>query len=57
MLHLAALHVDLEREQQGEQELVRLVQPPRSVAVHLERHELDDAHDALACDGALGRPG
>ena len=55
VLHLAALHVDLEREQQGEQELVGLVEPPRGVAVHLEGHELDDAHDALAGDGALGR--
>ena len=56
VLHLAALHVDLEREQQGEQELVGLVEAPRGVAVHLEGHELDDAHDALAGDGALGRP-
>ena len=56
VLHLPALHVDLEREQQGEQELVRLVQAARCVAVHLEGHEVDDAHDALAGDGALRRP-
>jgi len=57
VLHLAALHVDLERQQQREQELVLLVQPPRRVAVHLEGHDLDDADDALAGNGALGGPG
>lgn len=51
-----ALHVDLEREQQGEQELVFLIQPSGSILVHLEGHVLDDVGDPLACNWTLYGP-
>lgn len=52
----ASLHVDLQRQQQGEEELVLLVQAPCRVPVHLEGHELYDVGDAFAGDGALTGP-
>ena len=33
---VVGLQVSLQRQQQGEEELVTLIQPPGSVAVHLE---------------------
>lgn len=56
MFDSVALHVDLEREQQGEQELVFLIKPPGSVLVHLEGHVLDDVGDPLACNWTLCGP-
>lgn len=56
MLDPAALHVDLQRQQQREEELVLLVQTPRCVLVHLKGHELYDVGDAFAGDRALGGP-
>lgn len=48
-----ALHVDLESEKQGEQELVFFIQTPSCVLVHLEGHVLDDVGDPLACNWTL----
>lgn len=48
-----ALHVDLESEQQGEQELVFFIQTPSCVPVHLKGHVLDDVSDPLACNWTL----
>lgn len=56
VFHSVAPHVNLEREQQGEEELVLLVQASGRVLVHLKGHKLDDVGDAFAGDGALGRP-
>lgn len=48
-----ALHVDFQRQQQGEQELVLLIQTPGRIIVHLVSHVVDDFADPFACDGTL----
>ena len=53
---LAAGHVDLEGQQEGERALVLLVQTPHGIAEHLKRHVLDDVCDTLLGDRALRRP-
>lgn len=53
MFDPVALHVDLESEQQGEQELVFFIQTPSCVHVHLKGHVLDDFGDPLACNWTL----
>lgn len=53
MFDPVALHVDLESEQQGEQELVFFIQTPSCVPVHLKGHVLDDVSDPLACNWTL----
>ena len=54
--HLFDVQVNLERQQQGEQELVLLVQTARRVSEHLKRQVFNDAGDSLGGDGRLGRP-
>lgn len=56
MFDPVALHVDLQRQQQSEEELVLFVQAPGCRLVHLEGHKLDDVGDAFAGDGAFGGP-
>lgn len=56
MFDSVAPHVNLQRQQQGEEELVLLVQAPRRILEHLEGHKLDDVADALAGDRAFGGP-
>ena len=56
MFDLVALHVDLQRQQQREEELVLFVQTPGRVLKHLKGHVLDDVADALGGDGAFGGP-
>lgn len=51
-----APHVNLQRQQQGEEELVLLVQASRRVLVNLKGHKLNDVGDALAGDGAFRGP-
>ena len=50
MFDLAALHVDLQGQEQGEGHLVLLVETARCVLVDFERHVLDDVHDSLGRD-------
>lgn len=57
MLHPVPLEVDLQGKQEGEQELVFLIQPTGSVLVHLIGHVLDDAGNPLAGDGTSDGPG
>lgn len=56
MFDSVALHVNLQRQQQGEEELVFLVQPSCCIPVHLKGHELYDVGDAFAGDWAFGGP-
>lgn len=53
MFDPVALHVDLESEQKGEQELVFFIQTPSCVLVHLKGHVLDDFGDPFACNWTL----
>ena len=55
MFDLAALHVDLQGQEQGEGHLILLVETARRVLVNLERHVLDDVHDSLGRDRRLLR--
>lgn len=52
----ASLHVNLQRQQQSEEELVLLEQAPCCVLIHLKSHELYDVGDAFAGDRAFGGP-
>lgn len=56
MFDPAALHVNLQRQQQGEEELVFFVQAPGRVLEHLKGHELYDVGDAFAGDGTFEGP-
>lgn len=56
MFDPVALHINLQRQQQSEEELVLLVQAPCSVLIHLKGHKLYDVGDAFAGDGAFGGP-
>lgn len=56
MLDLVALHVDLQRQQQSEEELVLLIQAPCSILIHLKGHKLYDVGDAFAGDWAFRGP-
>lgn len=56
MFDPVALHVDLQRQQQSEEELVLLVQAPCCVLIHLKGHKLYDVSDAFARDRASGGP-
>lgn len=56
MFDSVALHVNLQRQKQGEEELVFLVQPPCRILIHLKGHELYDVGDAFAGDWAFGGP-
>ena len=51
---VAQVDLNLEREQDGEEELVDLVQAAARVLKHLVGQVLDDVVDALAVDGRLG---
>ena len=55
MFDLAALHVDLQGQEQGEGHLVLLVETACSVLVNLERHVLDNVHDSFGRDRRLLR--
>ena len=55
MFDLAALHVDLQGQQQGEGHLVLLVETTCRVLVNFERHVLDNVHDSLGRDRGLLR--
>lgn len=57
MFDSVAPHVNLQRQQQGEEELVLLVQASRRILVNLKGHKLNDVGDALAGDGAFRGPG
>lgn len=56
MFDPVALHADLQRQQQGEEELVFLVQAARCILIHLKGHKLYDVGDAFAGDWAFGGP-
>ncbi len=56
MLDLVALHVDLQRQQQSEEELVLLVQAPGRILIHLKGHKVYDVGDAFAGDWAFRGP-
>lgn len=56
MFDSVAPHVNLQRQQKGEEELVLLVQAARRILVHLEGHKLDDVADAFASYRAFGGP-
>ena len=57
VFNLAALHVNLECQEDGEQELMVLIQTTSRVFKHLVRHVLDDVGYTLGCDWALLGPG
>lgn len=57
MFDPVALHADLQRQQQGEEKLVFLVQATCCVLIHLKSHELYDVGDAFAGDWAFEGPG
>lgn len=56
MFDRVALHVDLQRQQQSEEELVLLIQAPCCILIHLKGHKLYDVGDAFAGDRAFGGP-
>lgn len=56
MFDSIAPHVNLQRQQQGEEELVLLVQASRRILVNLKGHKLNDVGDAFAGDGAFRGP-
>lgn len=56
MFDPVALHVDFQRQQQGEEKLVLLIQAPRCILIHLKGHELYNVGDPFAGDRALGGP-
>lgn len=56
MFDSVAPHVNLQGQQQGEEELVLLVQASRRILVNLKGHKLNDVGDALAGDGAFRGP-
>lgn len=56
MFDPVALHVNLQCQQQGEEELVLLVQTPRRILIHLKGHALYYVGDAFAGDWAFGGP-
>lgn len=53
MFDLVAPHVNLQRQQQGEEELVLLVQASRRILINLKGHEFNDVGDTLAGDGTF----
>lgn len=56
MFDSVAPHVNLQRQQQGEEKLVLLVQASRCVLIYLKGHKLNDVGDALAGDGTFQGP-
>lgn len=56
MFDSVALHVNLQRQQQGEEELVLLVQASCCILIHLKGHKLYDVGDTFAGDWAFGGP-
>lgn len=56
MLYSVALHVDLERKQQREKELVLLVQASGCIFVHVIGHIFNNIANPFACNWTLCRP-
>lgn len=56
MCDSVALHIDLQCQQQGEQELVLLVQASCCILIHLKGHKLYDVGNTFAGDWAFGGP-
>lgn len=56
MFDSVAPHVNLQRQQQGEEKLVLLVQASRRILIHLKGHKFNDVGDALAGDGTFQGP-
>lgn len=56
MFDPAALHIDLQRQQQSEKEFVLFIQASCCIFIYLKGHELDDVGNAFAGDRAFGGP-
>lgn len=54
VFHTVTLHVDLQRQQEGKQEFVLLIQTPGCVLVHLKGHVLNDVRYSLAGNWTFG---
>lgn len=56
MFDFIVLHVNLQRQQQGEQELMLLKQAPRCILKNLKGHIFYDVGYTFACDWVFDRP-
>lgn len=56
MFDFIVLHINLQRQQQGEEELVFLKQAPGCIFENLKGHIFDDAGNPFAGDWVFSRP-